>query len=66
MDMYIIVNGEYIDEDKFYEEQEKEARIAAYYESEYAGTYVHDVRGWSDDLIEDALDGEADAYWNID
>ena len=35
-------------------------------ESEYAGTYVHDVVGWDDDTISDALDGEPDAYWSID
>lgn len=35
-------------------------------ESEFAGTYVHDVEGWSDDDIYDVLDGESDAYWNID
>lgn len=37
-----------------------------YEESEYAGTYVHDVEGWSDEMIGDALDGDPDAYWNID
>lgn len=35
-------------------------------ESEFAGTYVHDVEGWRDDDINDALDGELDANWNID
>ena len=35
-------------------------------ESEFVGTYVHDVEGWSDDDIYDVLDGEPDAYWNID
>lgn len=33
---------------------------------EYAGTYAQDVAGYSDDVINDALDGEPDAYWNID
>lgn len=33
---------------------------------EYNGTYVQDVEGWSDQMIDDALDGEPDAYWNID
>ncbi len=42
-----------------YEESEFE-------ESEFEGTYVHDVEGWSDDDINDVLDGEPDAYWNID
>lgn len=33
---------------------------------EYAGTYAQDVMGYSDDVIDDAFDGEPDAYWNID
>lgn len=33
---------------------------------DFAGTYVQDVEGWCDELIYDALDGEPDAYWNID
>ena len=33
---------------------------------EYEGSYVQDVLGWSDQMIGDALDGEPDAYWNID
>ena len=37
-----------------------------YEESEFAGTYVHDVEGWSDDDIYDVLDGDPEAYWNID
>lgn len=32
----------------------------------YAGTYAQDVAGYSDDAIDDAFDGEPDAYWNID
>lgn len=41
-----------------------------YYErktyNDYNGTYVQDEMGWSDQDINDALDGEPDAYWNID
>ena len=33
---------------------------------EYAGTYAQDVAGYSDDVINDAFDGNPDAYWNID
>ncbi len=33
---------------------------------EYAGTYAQDVMGYSDDVIDDAFDGDPDAYWNID
>ncbi len=32
----------------------------------YNGSYVQDVEDWSDQDIDDALDGEPDAYWNID
>lgn len=32
----------------------------------YAGAYAQDYEGCSDDFINDALDGFADAYWNID
>lgn len=41
-----------------------------YYEresyGEYAGSYAQDVEGLSDDFINDVLDGDPDAYWNID
>lgn len=33
---------------------------------EYAGSYVQDVMGFSDDVINDAFEGDPDAYWNID
>ena len=33
---------------------------------EYAGSYAQDVEGYSDDVIDDAFDGDPDAYWNID
>ena len=33
---------------------------------EYAGSYAQDVGGYSDDVIDDAFDGDPDAYWNID
>lgn len=32
----------------------------------YTGTYAQDVEGYSDDVIDDAFDGDPDAYWNID
>lgn len=34
--------------------------------NDYNGTYAQDVRHLSDQVIGDAFDGEADAYWNID
>jgi hypothetical protein len=33
---------------------------------EYAGSYAQDVMGLSDDIIDDAFEGDPDAYWNID
>ena len=33
---------------------------------EYAGSYAQDVAGYSDDVINDAFEGDPDAYWNID
>lgn len=33
---------------------------------EYAGTYAQDMEGLSDEFIDSALDGEPEAYWNID
>lgn len=47
------------DEDDDYEEREST------YEK-YSGTYAQDIEGWSDQDIDDAFDGEPDAYWNID
>jgi hypothetical protein len=32
----------------------------------YNGTYAQDVAGFSDQDIDDAFDGEPEAYWNID
>lgn len=32
----------------------------------YAGTYAQDIAGFSDDVIDDAFEGDPDAYWNID
>ena len=33
---------------------------------EYTETYAQDVAGYYDDVINDAFDGEPDAYWNIE
>ena len=32
----------------------------------YEGDYAQDYEGYSDDIIDDAFEGDADAYWNID
>ena len=34
--------------------------------SEYNGSYAQDVMGFSDDVINDAFEGDPDMYWNID
>ena len=33
---------------------------------EFAGSYAQDVMHISDDVINDAFEGDPDAYWNID
>ncbi|WP_206609969.1 hypothetical protein [Maribellus luteus] len=34
--------------------------------SKYSGSWASDVEGLSDDFIDDVLDSDPDAYWNID
>ena len=43
----------------------KDESYGAHY-GEFAGSYAQDVMGYSDELINDAFDGDPDAYWNID
>lgn len=33
---------------------------------EFAGSYAQAIMGYSDDVINDAFEGDPDAYWNID
>ncbi|WP_314819404.1 hypothetical protein [Alloprevotella tannerae] len=47
-------------EDDFYAEDDERT-----YEN-YNGSYAQDVEAWSDQDIDDAFDGDPDAYWNID
>lgn len=49
---------DYDDYDDYYDRRESYG--------EYAGSYAQDVEGLSDDFINDVLDGDPDAYWNID
>ena len=37
-----------------------------FYHDDYEGTYAHDVAGFDEETINDAFDGEPDAYWNVD
>lgn len=51
------------------EGQKKHARFQSQYGDNYgayAGTYAQDEMDLSDDFINDVLDGDPDAYWNID
>lgn len=64
LDQHELYEPDYDDDDVYF------GRDDRYYEKkhyeEFAGTYVQDVMGWSDEMIYDALDGDPDAYWNID
>ncbi len=44
---------------------DREEEYSSHY-GKYAGSYAQDVMGYSDDVIDDAFDGDPDAYWNID
>ena len=58
------------DKDKDFEDGMRNYRsLCDYREStyeEYNGTYAQDVMGYSDQDIDDAFDGDPEAYWNID
>lgn len=46
-------------------------RYPDYYEydfsqDDFAGTYAHDVEGYTDEEIYEIFEGDPDAYWNID
>ena len=48
-----------------YDEDYYEDSYGRHY-GEFAGSYAQDVMGYSDDVINDAFEGDPDAYWNID
>lgn len=48
-----------------YSAYDREEEYGSHY-GEYAGSYAQDVMGYSDDVINDAFEGDPDAYWNID
>lgn len=59
------------DPDEYYDLDEDYGQAEDYWEEEetydcYNGSYAQDVEGWSDQDIDDVLDGDPDAYWNID
>ena len=43
----------------------RETRASRHY-GEFTGSYAQDVMGYSDETINDAFEGDPDAYWNID
>jgi len=49
----------------YYDKDYNEDDYGCHY-GEYAGSYAQDVEGYDDDTINDAFDGDPDAYWNID
>ena len=59
------------DPDEDYDRDEDYEQAEDYWEEEetygcYNGSYAQDVEGWSDQDIDDVLDGDPEAYWNID
>lgn len=56
-----------VDDDNVFQECEAsyDADYGTHY-GEYAGTYAQDEAGYSDDVINDAFEGDPDLYWNID
>lgn len=57
-------NNEHINTESAFESPDEDDYGTHY--GEYAGTYAQDVMGYSDDVINDAFDGEPNAYCNID
>lgn len=63
-DYHPYANDDYYDDPEDYYEPDYYDEPETY--DDYNGTYVQDVEGWSDQDIDTVLDGEPDAYWNID
>lgn len=55
-----------MEEEEFFDEPDGFDYYENQHYEEYAGSYAQEVEGWSDEMIDDALDGDPDAYWNID
>lgn len=65
-----LLNGEVCNSDPWYNHHPKyssmdEDTYGSHY-GEFAGSYAQDVMGYSDDVINDAFEGDPDNYWNID
>lgn len=63
----IYIDNYYVDDDEdYYVDDNKRIFEEEPTYERYEGSYVQDEMGWSDDDIDTVLDGEPDAYWNID
>ena len=66
------ISAEEISGNRHYEPDSDDNDYEPYYYDEeptydhYNGSYAQDVEGWSDQDIDDVLDGDPDAYWNLD
>lgn len=62
-------NSDYNEDAEYQKEMEDYESLLNYRNEtydEYGGTYAQDVMGWSDQDIDDVLEGDPEAYWNID
>lgn len=55
----------YLEEYEIYPAETPQDVCGLHY-GKYAGTYAQEIAGYSDEAIDIALDGDPDAYWNID
>jgi hypothetical protein len=60
----LLIPDQYKQHDDFYDNYCRDDNNSGY--GRYAGSYAQDEMGWSDDDIDTVLDGNPDAYWNID
>lgn len=60
----LLIPDQYRQRDDFYDNYGRDDDNSGY--GSYAGSYVQAEMGWSDDDIDTVLDGEPNAYWNID
>ncbi len=63
-DLSFIDNKKHISKNNF-REHDNDDDYGTHY-GEFAGSYAQDVMGYSDDVINDAFEGDPDNYWNID
>jgi len=66
LDQHELYEPDFEEEDDYYDPESDYYDEEEEHYEEFAGTYVQDEMGWSDEMIYDVLDGDPDAYWNID